>query len=91
MRSAVYLRTIRVRTLGAVALCAAVLLGCGEGAHKPPGGSHTREADYRWLVPTAGEPPTIAVENERPGTTAWRLPGPPGLLGGAAHGRLPDP
>jgi hypothetical protein len=86
MRSAVYLRTIRALALGALALCAAVLFGCGQGAHTSPGGSHTREADYRWLVPSAGEPPTIAVENERPGTTAWRLPGPPSLLGGAAHG-----
>jgi hypothetical protein len=41
---------------------------------------------YRWLVRTRGAPPSIAAENRARGTTAWRLPGPPSLLGGAAHG-----
>jgi len=41
---------------------------------------------YRWLVPTAGRLPSIAVENRAHGTTAWRLPGPLSLLGGAARG-----
>jgi hypothetical protein len=39
-------------------------------------------------VRTGGEPPTIAAENREPGTTSWRLPGPPELLGGAAHGPI---
>ena len=41
---------------------------------------------YRWLVPTGGRPLSIARENARPGTSAWRLPGPASLIGGAAHG-----
>jgi hypothetical protein len=43
-------------------------------------------ASYRWLVRTEGDPPTVAAENRAAGTTAWRLPGPPALIGGAAHG-----
>jgi hypothetical protein len=39
-------------------------------------------------VRTQGEPPTIGAENGEPGTTSWRLPGPPELLGGAAHGPI---
>ena len=46
-----------------------------------------RRGDYRWLVRTAGAPPSIADENRAPGTTAWRLPGPATLLGGGARGR----
>ncbi len=58
----------------------------------PPGatvGGRAARADgvpYRWLVPTEGAPPSIAVENRARGTTAWRLPGPRRLLGGEAHG-----
>jgi hypothetical protein len=43
-------------------------------------------SSYRWLVRTRGAPPSIAQENRAHGTSAWRLPGPPGLLGGAARG-----
>jgi hypothetical protein len=41
---------------------------------------------YRWLVPTAGEPPSVARENSERGTSSWRLPGPAYLLGGEARG-----
>lgn len=50
------------------------------GAHGP--------LPYRWLARTQGAPPSIAAENREAGTTAWRLPGPPSLLGGAARGRV---
>ena len=45
-------------------------------------------APYRWLVRTSGAPPSIAAENRLPGTRAWRLPGPPRLLGGEARGAI---
>jgi hypothetical protein len=76
----------------ALAVLAALLAGCGSGGGaRQPQSSHGLEssagsADYRWLVRTAGAPPSIAAENRSPGTTAWRLPGPSTLLGGAATG-----
>lgn len=45
-------------------------------------------APYRWVVPTEGPPPSIAVENRAAGTRAWRLPGPAYELGGEAHGDI---
>jgi hypothetical protein len=74
-------------------LCA-LLSACGTAAtHNAPspGGqadTSSGSSNYRWLVPTEGRPPTIAAENGAAGTTAWRLPGPPELLGGAAHGPI---
>jgi N,N-dimethylformamidase beta subunit-like protein len=50
-----------------------------------PGGLRTA---YRWLVRTKGRPPSIAQENRKRGTTAWRLPGPREIIGGAARGRI---
>jgi hypothetical protein len=50
--------------------------------------SDAAPADYRWLVRIAGAPPSIAAENRARGTTAWRLPGPATLLGGAARGAV---
>jgi hypothetical protein len=47
-----------------------------------------RRVSYRWLVPSTGAPPSIVQENRARGTRAWRLPGPPGLLGGAARGAV---
>jgi hypothetical protein len=41
---------------------------------------------YRWLVTTQGGPPSVASENRAPGTTAWRLPGGPGTIGGVGSG-----
>ena len=35
---------------------------------------------------TEGAPPSIAPRTERRARTAWRLPGPADLIGGAAHG-----
>jgi hypothetical protein len=43
---------------------------------------------YRWLVPVSGAPPSLAAENHAAGTSGWRLPGPRGLIGGAAHGPI---
>jgi hypothetical protein len=58
--------------------------GAGIGAQ-----AGQRTADYRWLIPTQGAAsPSIARENAAPGTRAWRLPGPPMLLGGEAHGAV---
>jgi hypothetical protein len=51
-------------------------------------GSGAAPANYRWLVRTTGAPPSIAAENRAPGTTAWRLPGPATLLGGAGRGAV---
>jgi hypothetical protein len=49
---------------------------------KPPASS------YRWLVPPSGAPPSVAQENRAAGTSAWRLPGQRGLIGGEAHGPI---
>lgn len=81
------------------ALCLLVASGCGgaggghgasnSGANASAGSTGSGSGPqgvYRWLVRTQGAPPSIAAENREPGTTAWRLPGPPSLLGGAAHG-----
>jgi hypothetical protein len=71
---------------------ATLLSACGSAAthSAPPLGrqadSSSTSANYRWLIPTAGQAPTIAAENRAAGTSAWRLPGAPELLGGAAHG-----
>jgi hypothetical protein len=43
---------------------------------------------YRWLVPTSGAPPSVAQENRAAGTSAWRLPGPRGEIGGEARGPI---
>ncbi len=43
---------------------------------------------YRWLVRTAGTPPTIAQENRARGTRGWRLAGPPAQVGGIATGTV---
>ncbi|HYM55715.1 MAG TPA: N,N-dimethylformamidase beta subunit family domain-containing protein, partial [Solirubrobacteraceae bacterium] len=60
--------------------------GSGSG---PGSASAGRGApSYRWLVRTAGASPSIAAENRAAGTTAWRLPGPASLIGGAAHGAV---
>lgn len=41
---------------------------------------------FRWLIRTEGAQPTVADENEHAGTTAWRLLGPRGQVGGIARG-----
>jgi hypothetical protein len=56
-------------------------------AANAPGGAG-RPAPYRWFVPTAGRPPSIAAENRLPGTGAWRLRGPTDEIGGEAHGAI---
>jgi hypothetical protein len=43
---------------------------------------------FRWFVRTSGAPPGIAQENRAPGSSSWRLPGPPDLIGGEARGRV---
>jgi hypothetical protein len=77
----------------ACVLSAVALLGCGgvrastasTAPARPPRG---RRLAYRWFVPIHGQAPSIAAENRAPGTSAWRLEGPPELIGGAAHGQI---
>ncbi len=72
------------RALGLGGSCPALrVVSPGASAVAP---ARARVSDYRWLVPTTGAPPSIAVENRAPGTTSWRLPGPADLIGGAARG-----
>lgn len=82
---------------GGVAAAAAVavaLAGCGGGgggsSHGTGATVHDAQtgAAYRWLVPTAGPPPSVAAENRAPGAGAWRLSGPSRAVGGNAHGRV---
>ncbi len=81
------------------ALCLAVACGCAGGGqpHSAPAGGSSgagvagvaqSHGLYRWLVRTTGAPPSIAAENRLGGTTAWRLPGPAYLIGGAARGAV---
>jgi len=81
-------RAIGVLTM---ALCAAVLSACGGASHRPgvAGGGSTQSTSrtaLRWMVRTEGPAPTVVQENARPGTRAWRLPGPPDSTGGIARG-----
>lgn len=43
---------------------------------------------FRWLVRTHGAQPSVARENQSPGTRAWRLPGPAQYVGGLAWGTV---
>ncbi len=81
----------------AVAVCVLLLSACGGGGKRASSGGSGAGASqsgtaaqaavpYRWLVQTTGSPPSIATENQAAGTSAWRLPGPASLIGGAAHG-----
>lgn len=82
----------RARALLAGALAVAVALtGCGGGSGRsssPAKPAPEARQLYHWLVPTTGSPPTIAQENSKRGTVAWRLPGPGDLIGGEAHGPI---
>jgi hypothetical protein len=69
-------------------ICALLLAACGGGARHPASASGGGSASYRWLVRTAGAPPSTAEENLAAGTTAWRLPGPASLIGGASRGAI---
>lgn len=85
----------RALTIAALLSCWALAgAGCG-GSHRhgkrslpPPvaGTFISTGGRYRWLVRTDGAQPSVAAENELPGTTAWRLPGPAADVGGLAHG-----
>jgi hypothetical protein len=91
---------LRRATAYAAASCVLLAAGCGgagsgSGSVSGPSGSpSTGHAPtqgvgrYRWLVRTAGAPPSIAEENRATGATAWRLPGPASLIGGAARGAI---
>jgi hypothetical protein len=70
-----------------VVLLAAVVGGCGGGAHRTAGRG-VATPSYRWLVPTVGPQPTVSQENAHPGTTDWRLPGPAADVGGLAYGSV---
>jgi len=82
----------------AAALFVLPLAGCGSatgGSHPSAGAGsgaaperQSASSSYRWLVRRAGAPPSIAAENRAAGTTAWRLPGPSYLIGGAARGAI---
>ncbi|HEX7610111.1 MAG TPA: N,N-dimethylformamidase beta subunit family domain-containing protein [Solirubrobacteraceae bacterium] len=90
-----------VAAIAALGVCVA---GCGGGSGGSGGGSGTAAGGegsgstaaggasaggaYRWLVPTVGAAPSVAAENAARGTSAWRLPGPASLIGGAAHGAI---
>ncbi len=74
------------RALGGSGAC-----GAFTGVARPHRGTvaPAPSAGFRWLVPTDGAPPSVAVENRAHGTSAWRLPGASAsLLGGAAHGAV---
>jgi hypothetical protein len=85
----------------AVGLCALAAWGCGGSSASVPRAlapprtaiAHPKvgavsRAAYRWMVPTTGAAPSIAVENRARGTGAWRLPGGANLIGGAARGAI---
>ena len=69
------------------------LTACGGSAaphhaHASAASRGRGRADFRWLVAIRGAPPSVAAENRRPGTRAWRLPGPAADVGGRAHGSV---
>lgn len=83
----------------AAALCVLAAAACGGGSSSGAGASSSSAAagqvparqaaaPYRWLVRTRGAAPSIAEENRAAGTSAWRLPGPASLIGGAARGAI---
>jgi hypothetical protein len=75
----------------AVAALGLAAAGCGgHGSSKSNGAVTTGSppGPYHWLVPTGGPQPTVAEENQAPGTTAWRLPGPPADVGGLSQGNV---
>jgi N,N-dimethylformamidase beta subunit-like protein len=88
------LATRLARAICALIVCAGMSGGCGAGAHKAKVATSSTAVTtppplpYSWLVRTQGQPPSIARENLAHGTAAWRLPGPPSLLGGEAHGAV---
>jgi len=84
--------------VGLVMALALAAAGCGgvarrataryaaRGATRPTTAPSAPPSPYRWLVRTRGPAPSIARENRARGTAAWRLPGPPSLIGGEARG-----
>jgi len=73
-----------------LALC---LAACGGGhptsaARLHPSSRQQAGRDYKWLVRTAGKPPTIAQENRARGSRGWRLAGPVAQVGGIATGMV---
>jgi len=90
----VSLRTGLAAAALAAASCALAASGCGSsgggvsGAQQQTGAGAAGAASYRWLVPTTGAPPTVAAENRAQGTSAWRLPGGAGTIGGVVQGAI---
>jgi hypothetical protein len=76
------------RALGTGRACKAAAIPAAVGIETAGAAGARGSGLYRWLVRTAGAPPSVVAENLSAGTRAWRLPGPPRLIGGAAHGAL---
>lgn len=75
----------------ALILACSALAGCGGSKHRAPTERAAKQSPagpYHWLVGTTGAPPTVAAENQQPGTQAWRLPGPAADVGGLGRGNV---
>lgn len=85
---------VTARTAGAIDVAARFSLGGALGLGSSCAGGKAprlpaRTASYRWMIPSQGDsPPSTATENTALGTHAWRLPGPPLLLGGEGRGSV---
>jgi hypothetical protein len=76
------------RGLIAALLSTAALATAGCGGHRSHKVRAAPPGPYRWLVNTAGPQPSVARENQNPGSGDWRLPGPADDVGGLAHGNV---
>lgn len=78
----------------AAPLIAGLLAGCGGSSPRHTAArttvttATTVAGPYRWLIRTSGTQPSVAVENQLPGSRAWRLPGPPQDVGGVRSGSV---
>ncbi len=77
-------------SLGVALLVAClVLAGCGSGHRSSPHAVRPGQAPrvpYTWRLAANRPAPSVSAENSHPGTSAWRLPGPPSDVGGLARG-----
>lgn len=80
---------IRVGLVVAATAAAVVLGGCGGGGSPSASGSRgSGGAGAGGSAGSAGAPISVAAENQRPGTLAWRLPSTPGR--GLVEGYVSD-